>query len=1136
MPSTVNRSPRIFLCYRRKDWAATDRIYDRLCESFGKAEVFRDVGPTTGIPAGAPWRDYIRRLITTRCRFFIVVIGPNLFEERDQTGRRRLDYDVDPVREEIRIALNSGANVIPVLLEETKLPEEKNLPPDIRGLLAHNAIEIRRIHFRSDVRRLIDEIRNEVPLSEPDPFRWISTAVKQNPENQMEWIPTLQEFRAEKVRTPRARFDDALERIRKHRELTILGRGAAGKTTFALALGFHAEAQGGESLYLDFDSGTWTTDIILAALRGQLSERGLVVFDNVHLLDPKVLAEIQEAIRLQRNENVLPGFAAVYVGRETSQSRLLSTKSKGSKAGTDGVATEHPSPMHLSVDAETLECLFDRFVERFPQKLTGTELATTRAQWCSDPKPFGHDLVAFAVALQAVPVQHARGLSEAIPAMHAFLRKSYLDPYPKAERSSLLHLCTLAQFDVDVSDGALDSGGGPLFDKAQGTDNEGRMMPSLQARGIVFQRDVGEKGFRYHLVHSSLARLLLDAARSPKPDQAKILHHCALTDPRIISGLVRALGSEAETKALRDFCKEVSENQGMLAEALFQTPPPNWGMLLETLRGFDCVGPVSRSDAWRMAIPILVRPEYRKLRESWLRSAQLHFLVDWLVKLGRCGLRRNEVETARESVLSMLNSSPGLLDYRLQHESLDAIRVFLKHLDELSQERDELGASQVAYMLAERVLRFLDDLPEDELLKLLTSTGVNLLAAFLSFCDSTGDDRLNGRPSYPSEQQLACTVEQRERFAIKIREVLSKADLSRILCENSSSAVSGLLAEITRSEPEPLRTNSEKTVSSERFRESVVNAIRTSAFRSLLVDRVMDEKDPEATLFLTRHLRSIDPETWSGFCSELEKTHGRDELLRYLESQSLRFITIFLGVLGSYDEDSLQESLVQGLVKNPNELIGKTKSASVEAIGFFFHILRCLPAKAARSFAVRCIAAIRAGHVKLDEFYGPGGAGPTGRFVWNAWVLLGPTDCFRDLWDRKLIKIGHQGLCTWPKPLVREGRPLLDSIQFLFHTLRLWGAISRFPAGYVRSDPATLNGVQIPDSETCDKLLQFIEDPTAATLVSIILGLASLGVSLERGVVERYCETLNAGEAAMVDLQPYMKRAIDEARSWLIHQ
>ena len=153
---------KIFISYRHRDtkWQST-MIYECLRERFGKKSVFMDV---ITIPAGVDFREYLHNAIRG-FSVLLAVIGERWLVDRD--GNRWLDKPGDFVRIEIEAALGLGIRVIPVLVDETKMPDPDELPESIRDFAFRHAVRVRSGRdFRNDVRRLIQEL--EAPPADED--------------------------------------------------------------------------------------------------------------------------------------------------------------------------------------------------------------------------------------------------------------------------------------------------------------------------------------------------------------------------------------------------------------------------------------------------------------------------------------------------------------------------------------------------------------------------------------------------------------------------------------------------------------------------------------------------------------------------------------------------------------------------------------------------------------------------------------------------------------------------------------------------------------------------------------------------------------------------------------------------------
>jgi Hsp70 protein/TIR domain len=158
---------RIFISYRRGEtrWAA-GRIYDRLVEKLGKESAFLDV---TDIEPGEDFSDKIGQIIA-RCDVLLVVMGPTWLTLTDRAGKRRLDDPQDLLRIEIAAALKRNIRVIPVLLDETVMPQEQDLPEDLAALARRNAREISYNRFHSDLDSLIRVLERVLAIPATPPL------------------------------------------------------------------------------------------------------------------------------------------------------------------------------------------------------------------------------------------------------------------------------------------------------------------------------------------------------------------------------------------------------------------------------------------------------------------------------------------------------------------------------------------------------------------------------------------------------------------------------------------------------------------------------------------------------------------------------------------------------------------------------------------------------------------------------------------------------------------------------------------------------------------------------------------------------------------------------------------------------
>lgn len=145
----------IFISYRREDSAGyAGRLYDRLAAHFGAERVFMDV---EGIAPGTDFVEAIERAVTS-CKVLIVLIGDEWLEIQDNSGQRRLDDPNDFIRLETSTALKRDIRVVPVLLEDARMPRGDELPEDLSGLSRRQAIEISHKQWDASTGNLIEAL------------------------------------------------------------------------------------------------------------------------------------------------------------------------------------------------------------------------------------------------------------------------------------------------------------------------------------------------------------------------------------------------------------------------------------------------------------------------------------------------------------------------------------------------------------------------------------------------------------------------------------------------------------------------------------------------------------------------------------------------------------------------------------------------------------------------------------------------------------------------------------------------------------------------------------------------------------------------------------------------------------------
>jgi len=112
------------------------------------------------LEAGEDYTAALDRALAS-CVALIAMIGPRWSNITDDAGHRRLENPADWVRIEIRRALERDIRVIPVLISAT-MPQETDVPGDLKSLLQRQALDLSDRHWRQDV-ELLAQALERVP-------------------------------------------------------------------------------------------------------------------------------------------------------------------------------------------------------------------------------------------------------------------------------------------------------------------------------------------------------------------------------------------------------------------------------------------------------------------------------------------------------------------------------------------------------------------------------------------------------------------------------------------------------------------------------------------------------------------------------------------------------------------------------------------------------------------------------------------------------------------------------------------------------------------------------------------------------------------------------------------------------------
>lgn len=145
----------VFISYRRDDTAGeTGRLAEHLERRLGADRVFFD------IDAIAPGTDFVEELkrALDQSSVMIVMIGRGWLTAVNADGSRRLDDPNDFVHREIASGLERDTRVIPVLVQNVRMPTADVLPPALVSLATRQAMSIQHEEFVDDAERIADTI------------------------------------------------------------------------------------------------------------------------------------------------------------------------------------------------------------------------------------------------------------------------------------------------------------------------------------------------------------------------------------------------------------------------------------------------------------------------------------------------------------------------------------------------------------------------------------------------------------------------------------------------------------------------------------------------------------------------------------------------------------------------------------------------------------------------------------------------------------------------------------------------------------------------------------------------------------------------------------------------------------------
>ncbi len=245
---------KILISYRRSDTAGvTGRLFDRLVAKYGQQSVFMDVD---NIPFGIDFRDHIKTALI-ESDVLLAIVGTSWLGPHGN-GKQRIKSDDDPVRVEIEAALKAEIPLIPVLVDQARMPSAADLPTTIQAFAYRNAATVDQGRdFSFHVDRLIRAIDNILEAKAKRGLDQSSEVAASRPAitvNQPANEPPVNPERPAVAKSPAPSASDAGKQVLSVQNLeawygeshilhginfdvnagevvTLLGRNGAGKTT-----------------------------------------------------------------------------------------------------------------------------------------------------------------------------------------------------------------------------------------------------------------------------------------------------------------------------------------------------------------------------------------------------------------------------------------------------------------------------------------------------------------------------------------------------------------------------------------------------------------------------------------------------------------------------------------------------------------------------------------------------------------------------------------------------------------------------------------------------------------------------------------------------------------------------------------
>lgn len=134
---THNSGPKFFVCYRRDDTKQiAGRVHDKLLTRWDADSIFFDID---SVPLGVDFRVFTRKTLTS-CTHMLVLVGNQFVGARSEEPR--IFDQNDLVRTELEMAFSMGLTIIPVTIDDARMPVPDLLPKEIQHFSFLNAAKL----------------------------------------------------------------------------------------------------------------------------------------------------------------------------------------------------------------------------------------------------------------------------------------------------------------------------------------------------------------------------------------------------------------------------------------------------------------------------------------------------------------------------------------------------------------------------------------------------------------------------------------------------------------------------------------------------------------------------------------------------------------------------------------------------------------------------------------------------------------------------------------------------------------------------------------------------------------------------------------------------------------------------------